>query len=210
MRNASSETEIEPATASSTAATADQAESLLPLVAGGDRLAVNRCIRRYGSLIWAIARRLSANSSDAEDAVQEIFLDIWRHAGRFDAARGSEKVFITVLARRRLIDRLRAGRARLAAEIPLDHDMDFESAAGSHAEREVEVEQANNVLRALPVEQRRVITLSLVHGLSHGEIAGQVGLPLGTVKTMIRRGILRVRSLLSLAGHNPITEKGLR
>jgi RNA polymerase sigma-70 factor (ECF subfamily) len=197
-------------TVGASGAAAEEAVPLLPDVAAGDRLAINRCIRRYGPLIWAIARRLSPTQSDAEDAVQEIFLDVWRHAARFDAAKGSEKVFITVLARRRLIDRLRAGRARLAAEVPIDEGMDLESAAGSHAERDAEIQEARNVLRALPAEQQQVITLSLVHGMSHGEIAGRVGLPLGTVKTLIRRGVLRVRSMLSLARHNPISEKGLR
>jgi RNA polymerase sigma-70 factor, ECF subfamily len=176
---------------------------LLPLVAAGDRAAINRCIRRYGPLIWAIARRLSPGQLDAEDAVQEIFLDVWRNAARFDAAKGSEKVFITVLARRRLIDRLRSARARLAAELPMGEDMDFQAAAGSHAERDTEVEEARKVLKALPEEQQRVITLSLVHGMSHGEIAGRVGLPLGTVKTMIRRGVLRVRSMLASPRRNP-------
>ena len=171
---------------------------LLPLVAGNDRSAINHCIHRYGALVWSIARRLSPTPEDAEDAVQEIFLDVWRHASRFDASLGSEKVFITMLARRRLIDRMRAQRSRLVAETPLDEELDLEATANSRAERDTEVEEARNVLFALPVQQQQVITLSLVHGLSHGEIATRVGLPLGTVKTLIRRGILRVRSLLSL------------
>ena len=88
----------------------DADEPLLPLVAGGDREAATRCIRRYGPLVWSIALRLSPTLQDAEDAVQEIFLDIWRHAARFDATRGSEKVFVTILARRKLIDRCRRQR----------------------------------------------------------------------------------------------------
>jgi RNA polymerase sigma-70 factor (ECF subfamily) len=171
----------------------DSDEPLLPLVAGGDRLAVSRCIRRYGPLVWSIARRLSPTSEDAEDAVQEIFLDVWRHAGRFDAARGSEKVFVTLLARRTLIDRLRGLKSRLRAEIPLDDDWAVEGPATGRAERDAEVEEARALLGRLPPTQQRVIALSLVHGMSHAEISHSVGMPLGTVKTLLRRGIARVR-----------------
>lgn len=182
---------------------------LLPSIAAGDRSAVNFCIRRYGPLVWSIARRLSPTPEDAEDAVQEIFLDVWRNAARFDSTRGSEKVFVTLLARRRLIDRMRAMRSKLVAETPLDEELEIEAAAGSRAERDTEVEEARSVLSALPAPQQRVITLSLVHGLSHGEIATRVGIPLGTVKTMIRRGVLRVRSMLSLSRRDALASKGL-
>src|SRR5450755_3811278 len=81
--------------------------SMLQRIASGDSAAVRECIDQYGGLVWSIARRLSRTPSDAEDATQEIFLDIWRSAARFDATQGSDKVFITTIARRRLIDRLR-------------------------------------------------------------------------------------------------------
>src|ERR1700734_2723749 len=81
--------------------------SVLQRIASGDSAAVRECMDQYGALVWSLARRLSRTSSDAEDATQEIFLDIWRSAARFDAAQGSDKVFIAMIARRRLIDRLR-------------------------------------------------------------------------------------------------------
>jgi len=172
-------------------------EPLLPTVASGDRLAVSRCIRRYGPLVWSIARRLSPTPSDAEDAVQEIFLDIWRNAARFDRTRGSEKVFVTMLARRTLIDRLRSFRPRLRAETAIDEESECEGPSTGRAERAAEVEEARQLLARLPLPQQRVIALSLVHGMSHAEISESTGLPLGTVKTMLRRGIVRVRELLS-------------
>lgn len=170
-------------------------QPLLPDVARGDRTAIDRCIRRYGALVWSMARRLSPTAADAEDAVQETFITIWRHAARFDANRGSEKVFIAMLARRTLIDRLRSMRSRLAAETPFDADveLDQEGPATNRAERDAEVEQARQILGQLPLPQQRVIALSLVHGMSHGEISARLGMPLGTVKTMLRRGILRVQ-----------------
>jgi RNA polymerase sigma-70 factor (ECF subfamily) len=187
----------------------DADEPLLPLVAAGDRLAVSRCIRRYGPLVWSIARRLSPTSEDAEDAVQEIFLDVWRYAGRFDAARGSEKVFVTLLARRTLIDRLRGLKPRLRAETPLDEEWACEGPATGRAERDAEVEEARVLLSHLPVTQQQVIALSLVHGMSHAEISSRVGMPLGTVKTLLRRGIARVRALLSPDYPCPVAEEEL-
>src|SRR5260370_2342586 len=82
-------------------------KSVLARVAEGDARAVRECIDQFGGLVWAIARRFTRNRADAEDAVQEIFTDIWRSSGRFDPAQGSEKVFVTTIARRRLIDRWR-------------------------------------------------------------------------------------------------------
>ncbi len=90
--------------------------SVLQRIASGDPAAVRECIDQYGPLVWSLARRLSRTASDAEDATQEIFLDIWRSAGRFDASQGSDKVFIAMIARRRLIDRLR----KKSAEPPME------------------------------------------------------------------------------------------
>src|SRR5450755_996719 len=81
--------------------------SVLQRIESSDYAAGRECIHQYGPLVWSIARRLSRTPSDAEDATQEIFLDIWRSASRFDATQGSDKVFIAMIARRRLIDRLR-------------------------------------------------------------------------------------------------------
>jgi RNA polymerase sigma-70 factor (ECF subfamily) len=185
----------------------DSDEPLLPRVAAGERLAVQRCIRRYGPIVWSIARRLSPTPADAEDAVQEIFLDIWRHAGRFDRKLGCEKVFVTVLARRTLIDRLRGCKGRLRAEIPLDETWEHEGPSTNRAEREVEVDEARQLLARLPELQQRVIALSLAHGMSHAEIASSTGLPVGTVKTMLRRGIARMRALVTPNTDCPIADE---
>lgn len=171
-------------------------DPVLPDVARGERAAVQRCMARYGALIWSIARRFSPTAADAEDATQEIFLDLWRSAGRFDPARGSERVFVTMIARRRLIDRMRSQKARREHEI---HGLDDEAAQvgiDARVDRCAEADIARAALDELPQEQRKVIQLSIVEGLSHGEIAVRSGLPLGTVKTLIRRGLIRVRQAL--------------
>ena len=83
------------------------AETILQRIAAGDAAAVDDCLRQYGGLVWSLARRFSHDHAESEDAVQEVFLDVWKSAARFDEAMGSEATFITMIARRRLIDRRR-------------------------------------------------------------------------------------------------------
>ena len=80
---------------------------LLPRIANGETAAIDECLDRYGGLVWSLARRLSPSPSDAEDAVQEIFVDIWRNASRFREDVASEVTFVAMLARRRLVSRMR-------------------------------------------------------------------------------------------------------
>jgi RNA polymerase sigma-70 factor, ECF subfamily len=172
--------------------------SVLQRIASGDPAAVRECIEQFGPLVWSLARRLSRTASDAEDATQEIFLDIWRSAGRFDASQGSDKVFIAMIARRRLIDRLR----KKSAEPPMEPTDVLDSVAwsdpGTSAEISLEAEQAARALAELRPEQRQVLELGLLHGLSQSEIAARLGLPLGTVKSFMRRGLIRVREYMNL------------
>jgi len=172
--------------------------SVLQRIAGGDSAAVRECIEQYGALVWSLARRLSRSSSDAEDATQEIFLDIWRSAGRFDASQGSDKVFIAMIARRRLIDRLR----KTSAEPPTDPLESLEAVAwadqGTASETSIEAEHAARALAQLRPEQRQVLELGLLHGLTQSEIAARLQLPLGTVKSFMRRGLIKVREYMNV------------
>ncbi|MCU0976173.1 MAG: sigma-70 family RNA polymerase sigma factor [Steroidobacteraceae bacterium] len=173
-------------------------ESLMTRIARGEDAAVAEVIDQYGALVWSIARRLTRNPSDAEDAVQEIFTDVWRSAHRFDPSAGTEKVFITTIARRRLIDRMR----RLSNRVPTE-STDVLDELGFHTpdtagEISVEAERAARVLATLRPEQRQVIELGLLQGLSHSEIAAVTGMPLGTVKTFMRRGLIQVREMLGV------------
>jgi RNA polymerase sigma-70 factor, ECF subfamily len=172
--------------------------SMLQRIASGDSAAVRDCMQEYGPLVWSIARRLSRTPSDAEDATQEIFLDIWRSAGRFDASQGSDKVFIAMIARRRLIDRLR----KTSAEPPMDPVEALETVAwadpGTATETSIEAEHAARALAELRPEQRQVLELGLLHGLSQSEIATRLEMPLGTVKSFMRRGLIKVRELMNI------------
>jgi RNA polymerase sigma-70 factor, ECF subfamily len=174
----------------------DTQEHLLPSVARGDRLAVQRCISRYGALIWSLARRMSPTPTDAEDASQEIFMDLWRSAARYDASKSPERVFVALIARRRLIDRQRSMRARLGSEVSLEPEHFEVAPVAAGDETRTDAATAREALKLLPADHQKIIELSLLAGFSHGEIAQQTGVPLGTVKTIIRRGILKVRAAL--------------
>ena len=136
------------------------------------------------------------NSDDAEDAVQEIFVDIWKNAERFDESQSSETTFIAMIARRRIIDRIRKTNRRITADSFEDVVAEPESRDDKRVQLSVEAGQAAEALRLLKPEQQRVLQLSIVQGLSHQEIADLTGMPLGTVKTHARRGILQAREML--------------
>jgi RNA polymerase sigma-70 factor (ECF subfamily) len=180
--------------------------TVLQRIASGDSAAVRECIEQYGALVWSLARRLSRSPSDAEDATQEIFLDVWRSAGRFDASQGSDKVFIAMIARRRLIDRLR----KSSAEPPMDPVEALETVAwadpGTTSESSHEAQQATRALAALRPEQRQVLELGLLHGLTQSEIAARLSMPLGTVKSFMRRGLIKVREYMNIDAERILSE----
>ena len=172
------------------------AQSLLERIAQGDASAVTECMDAYGNLVWALARRLSATSADAEDAVQEIFIEIWRSAPRYDPAVAPEAVFVATIARRRLIDRIRARKRRPTTEA---FDEEFTPDPGSGADAgalAVDLSIASRALAELGESQREILLLGIVDGLTHSEIALATGKPLGTVKTQMRRGLMKIRDLL--------------
>jgi RNA polymerase sigma-70 factor (ECF subfamily) len=135
---------------------------------------------------------------DAEDAVQEIFVEIWRNAGKYDVQVASEATYITMIARRRLIDRYRR-RSRDLGTVSLKEEV-----VASDAEHEKRTEISDEAARAreymeqLRPEERRVLELSINQGLSQSQIAEATNLPLGTVKTHARRGLIRLRELLGV------------
>jgi len=173
-------------------------EAILKRIAKGDAPAVQECLKTYGGLVWSLARRMLRNSEEAEDAVQEIFVDIWRNANRFDESKASETTFIAMLARRRLIDKIRYSKRRLSPDSLDDVLLEPFTRADKTIEMCVEAEQAAEAMRSLRPEQQQVLRLSIVQGMSHQEISEATGMPLGTVKTHARRGLLQVRELMGV------------
>jgi RNA polymerase sigma factor (sigma-70 family) len=172
------------------------AELLLPRIARGDESAVPLCLDRYGGLVFSLARRMVG--PDAEDLTQEIFVELWKSAGRYDPTQSAETTFVAMIARRKLIDHLRRNpRSRLPETLPdsLIARVEDGEAMVLKTEATARVEAA---LQQLRCEERDLIRMSILDGLTHEAIHQLTGIPLGTVKTQIRRGILRVRELLQV------------
>jgi len=169
---------------------------VLPKVALGEPAAVADCLNRYGNLVWSLARRSCPDTQAAEDAVQDIFLKLWTVADRFDPAIASESTFVAMIARRRLIDLSRKKSWRTTGAVELDSFSNQEMDAASRSEINDEAAKAQQLLNQLPDDQQRVIRLSVYDGLSHSRIAEATGLSLGTVKTHLRRGMMKLRTAL--------------
>lgn len=172
---------------------------ILPRVARGESNAIDECLDRYGGLVWSLACRLSPTTVDAEDAVQEIFIDLWRNAGRYRQDAGAEATFVSVLARRRLVDRLRRGQ-RAPQSQPLDESNveHVSPAIHSHADLEDDAKRAAACLEKLRNREREAIELSVYEGFTQSRIAQRLGSPLGTVKTLIRRGLSQLRACMQV------------
>lgn len=181
-------------------------KSILERVAERDASAVEVCLDEYGALIWSLARRMIRNPSDAEEAVQEIFADLWANAGRFDQSRGSEKTFVAMIARRRLIDRQRKEGRRPTTEVLVESAPLAAPAEEDQVELAEEVARAKAVLARLKPEQQQALRLSVYDGMSHQQIASALDMPLGTVKTHIRRGLIELRETLEREGLRPVSE----
>ena len=173
--------------------------SILERVAAGDPAAPSQCIERFSGLVWSLARRLSSSASDAEDAVQEIFIDLWKSAARFDSSIASETTFVAMIARRRLIDR---GRRKMRRpEVPqIPETVADRREQVDHTEQSEQQSIAQRALAQLRPEQRQVLQLAIHHGCSHEQIATATGMPLGTVKTHARRGLIKIRQILAEQG----------
>ena len=173
--------------------------SLLQRVGVGDTGAMLACMERFRGLIWSLVRRSCSNAADADDVVQEIFISLWSSAHRFDPTIASESTFVSVIARRRLIDRTRQ-RMRRPAPSSIIEDVELDRNELPRCQIKEAGAIAQVALKKLRPEQQQVLHLSIECGCSHEQIATSTGLPLGTVKTHARRGLQKLRDALIESG----------
>jgi RNA polymerase sigma-70 factor (ECF subfamily) len=179
---------------------AEDRESLRRLAAGDARGAAD-LYDRHARAIYSLILRIVSDEAEAEDVVQEVFAQAWRQAARYDERRGAVGAWLLMMARSRAIDRLRALRARPERQVdPGDGSFELPAVTRDAAAELVEAEQARRVREALlglPLVQRLAIELAYYEGLSQREIAERLEQPLGTVKTRIRLGLLKLREALA-------------
>jgi RNA polymerase sigma-70 factor, ECF subfamily len=173
---------------------------LIARMRSGDLKALSRLYRRYGGIVYRLALKILDNSQEAEDLTQEVFLTFWRKPN-FDPQRGKLVVYLLTMTRSQAINRIRQTQSyqqrlqRWHQQLP-NHGQTAPNRPMEHAALRELSEQVSEALQALSAEQRQVLELAYYHGLSQSEISTQLQLPLGTVKTHSRRGLLKLRQLL--------------
>jgi len=170
---------------------------LLRRIAAQDREALHEFYEETARPLFAVACRMLGNVADAEDVIQDVFVQIWTKAGKFDAAKGRPFHWALALTRNRCIDGLRARRrtARMAEE--MDEAAGMDAGVGATCLdaplTEAEIAAIQSVVNQLPKDQRQAIEMAFFGGLTHQEIAESLEEPLGTIKARIRRGMLKLR-----------------
>ena len=167
---------------------------MVSAIRAGDESAMTRLYDRYSPIVYSVALRVLGDTGAAEDVLQEVFMQLWRNPGVFDASRGNLGAWLAVITRHRAIDALRRRRAVTDIDdiiVSVDHDMSAE------ADRSRAMQRVRELLGTMPVAQRQALELAYFEGLSHTEIADRTGEPLGTVKTRIRAGLLTLRKAFS-------------
>ncbi len=179
-------------------------EEIVDAIARGDQMALAALYDRYRALTFSLAFRVLNDAGRAEDVVQESFLAVWRKGSSFAAAKGSARTWLSTIVRNRAIDIVR-GKAQPAVddEAVLLALRDRAPDIAEHVVAEVDRNHVRRALAALPDEQRRALTMAYFGGLSHSQIAAATQQPLGTVKSRVRLGMMRLREALLASGYEP-------
>ena len=164
--------------------------ALISSIRSGNQDAMAQLYDRYSSVVYAVAQRVLGDSAAAEDVLQEIFMQLWRNPGAFDASRGDLAPWLAVIARNRAVDVLRKRRPQQELS---DTVVSVEPDLASEADRARAADKIRATLREMPSAQRSALEMAYFEGYSHSEIAAKTGEPLGTIKTRIRAALMLLR-----------------
>lgn len=168
--------------------------ALIARIRAGEQGAMADLYDRYAGVVYGVALRVLTSTAAAEDVVQEVFLQLWRNPQAFNADRGRLAPWLAVIARNRAIDLLRKRPPEDDIdELPISTGANLED----EASQKLVVDKVRGVLGGLPQDQRKALEMAFFEGMTHSEIAGKTGEPLGTVKTRIRSGLLALRKVLA-------------
>ncbi|MGW6932658.1 sigma-70 family RNA polymerase sigma factor [Lentzea sp. NPDC054927] len=178
------------------------ADDLLALVARGDETAFERLYDVVSSSVFGLIRRVLRDQAQSEEVFQEVMLEVWRTATRFDPGKGSANTWILTLTHRRAVDRVRSAQAATHREdhvARLDPARPFDEVS-EQVDGRIEQRQVRRCLSFLTDLQRESVVLAYYQGYSYPEVASLLGLPLGTVKTRMRDGLIRLRDCMGVTG----------
>ncbi|MEC3980389.1 sigma-70 family RNA polymerase sigma factor [Amycolatopsis sp. H20-H5] len=173
-------------------------EELLARVAGGDRAAFDRLYREFFGLVFHAAFAVLQDYAQTEEVTQEIFLELWSTAARYNSSQGNGARWMTMIARRRAVDRVRASQsARDRDSLVASHAaIPTEPDPAEHAVERAETRQVMTALAGLSTEQRQLLVHAYIRGVSYRELADMLGIPVNTVKSRVRLALSKLRSLM--------------
>ena len=168
--------------------------ALVTAIRSGDQDAMAALYDRYSSIVYSVALRVLQDTAAAEDVLQDIFMQLWRNPGAFDASRGNMAAWLAVISRHRAIDALRRRKPEDDFENVV---VSVEPDLASDADRSRAMAKVREAFESMAPPQRSAIEMAYFEGLTHAEIAEKTGEPLGTIKTRIRTGLLSLRKVLA-------------
>lgn len=176
-------------------------ETLLAQIAGGDQAAFGALYDEISPRVFGLIRRLLVDHSQSEEVTQEVFLEIWQNAARFEPTKGGASTWILTMAHRRAIDRIRSSQSGRDRDVKIgirDFVSEYDNVAET-VEITIEHERVKEAMTQLTELQRQAVTLAYYGGYSHSEVATMLSVPIGTVKTRLRDGMIRLRDQLGVA-----------
>jgi RNA polymerase sigma-70 factor (ECF subfamily) len=166
---------------------------ILDLIAKDHPGSFEMLIDKYGNLVWSIGKKFLYNQTDLEDGVQEVMLAIWKSAGKFDENKASEVTFISMIARRRFIDYLRKITKFKTQDSLDDENNNINLYKESLLNEETDLALVKSAIEKFDTDDQELLRLSVYEGYSHSEISEILEIPLGTVKTRIRRNLMKLK-----------------